>query len=505
MSTVNNILLVDLETRQINIVESGRREYYGISWWENNDQLVLSHSGVENDRMLDLESYIHSEKGYLSYNNKQSACFLSQPHQILCAPDNIIIATNTGRNCISFYNAENGYYKDLRINDIYWDRLGPDNACGEHFNSIFLKRNRLYVLAHRFKRGSQVLVFSYPEGELIDKYEANHRNGMHNIWVDNEDNLFACHSEAGELVDIKADETVWASGASHYSRGLAVSSDYILIGDSEIVARVHRKNLLSELWVIDRHSLKTLDYIPLGNYGAVHEVRLLDAVDEAHNSSLFSGLDLLEAQIKSNEEQKEMQRQKKLSDSQHWQANRHLLNQFNCVLNGWQVVDGGWIKPKNAGMTVGFFKNASKGAYNVSFEYSFDQEADGSHLSFIFNYCGPDDSNMSALLLLYNKSLKQASLGYWVNTNDAWQNTELLLADLPITGQLSIKISEEQFTVSAKDLPAVSKATGWTQGHIGFRAYGSQFKNVALTLGEGSGKSELRKKVKTIYEKLGIS
>lgn len=49
VATVNYLLLVDLQTGAVNIIESNRPEYYGISWFEGSDSLVLSHSGLSND------------------------------------------------------------------------------------------------------------------------------------------------------------------------------------------------------------------------------------------------------------------------------------------------------------------------------------------------------------------------------------------------------------------------------------------------------------------------
>jgi len=77
VTTINHLLLVDLSLRTVNVIESNRTEYYGISWWENNPTLVLSHSGLNNDTTLDIDSYMHSEKGYLSFDQLQTPDFFT--------------------------------------------------------------------------------------------------------------------------------------------------------------------------------------------------------------------------------------------------------------------------------------------------------------------------------------------------------------------------------------------------------------------------------------------
>ena len=100
VATPRFLLLVDLESRRVSVIEDGRQEYYGITWRPGGDQLILSHSGLDNESLVDLESYALSEVGWISAGPLHSSRFLSQPHQILCGPDGRVICTNTGRNSV---------------------------------------------------------------------------------------------------------------------------------------------------------------------------------------------------------------------------------------------------------------------------------------------------------------------------------------------------------------------------------------------------------------------
>src|ERR1700733_16142636 len=93
------LFLVDSVTHEIEVVEHLGSEYYGISW-DSAGNLCLSHSGLDNDNMLSVEDYVNSEVGVLTLGQRQRIGCLSTPHQLLCH-DRYVIATNTGRNCLT--------------------------------------------------------------------------------------------------------------------------------------------------------------------------------------------------------------------------------------------------------------------------------------------------------------------------------------------------------------------------------------------------------------------
>ena len=104
VATTSWLLLVDLKSKQVQPVEKERPEYYGISWFPGDKELVLSHSGLDNASLVDIAAYAQSETGWLSKGGLSSRTFLSQPHQILCAPDGKVICANTGRNAVNIFD-----------------------------------------------------------------------------------------------------------------------------------------------------------------------------------------------------------------------------------------------------------------------------------------------------------------------------------------------------------------------------------------------------------------
>lgn len=485
--------MVDLQTAATHVIETHRREYYGISWWPESDFPVLSHSGVVNETLVDLASYANSIKGQLSFGEKQTAPFLSEPHQILCAPNGWAIITNTGRNCITLYDPSTQFYRDIRVNDLQWDRLNRGERNGEHFNSVFLKNNYLYVLAHGHEKESYVLQFSYPDCELINKKVARKCSGLHNIFVDDDGHMISCNTEVGGLIEIQSNELIWQCGQAFYSRGLAVTKDVITMGDSQIGTRETRVNSKSGLWLIDRKTLKSIDYIFLGNYGNVHEVRILDESDEAHHGNVFKNITALE---KKNYYQEV--RQTKMKEYHLWLENNALFSQFNYCVSGLEINELGWFYPRAGDFCLALSKQSPKNDFILTAEYQFSISDKKPHqtLSLIIGYKGPLDSNMIAILL--NSHLERTSLELWRHDNCAWNKEKILIEPfkkqdrseickiedrLEKQGQLRVTKIGNELEIICDDLKPIKLEFNdeALSGEVGVRCLGSQFKNFTVS------------------------
>lgn len=140
VATSSYLLHVDLVSKEVVPVEASRTEYYGISWFEDDIGLTLSHSGLDNQTLTGIDTYALSEVGWISCGERESRRFLSQPHQILCAPDGRVVCANTGRNVVSALDlARPGLYHEAGVGPARWDRLAPDRQTGDHINSVFIK------------------------------------------------------------------------------------------------------------------------------------------------------------------------------------------------------------------------------------------------------------------------------------------------------------------------------------------------------------------------------
>jgi hypothetical protein len=440
VSTARFLLLVELDSGRVEAVECNRPEYYGISWFPGSSELVLSHSGLNNETLVDILSLASSEVGYLSKGEQKTETFLSQPHQILCAPDRNVVVTNTGRNRIQVIDFEiAGQYREAGLNPVRWDRLGRDEAYGDHLNSVFLKDSKLYVIAHGHKAGSQLLTFAYPELRLLSAQKVPDVTGMHNVFVEDQDLILGCDSYVGGIVDLKTGRPLWTSGCPIYTRGLAVSDNSYFIGESEFTARENRASCWSGIWVIDRPTLKTSDYLPLGPYGAVNEVRLVDVPDFAHHGTpLAGGVASVELRLSSQIRTQRLQAARSAkSDSKYWDELSPILGSPLWLGDGWKRAGG-----------IMVLSVTREPAVRVEIGYRLADNGSPSHLSVIAGYEGNgDDARMDAFLI--QAAGGKAFFTVWRHAGDDWvMQRSTSVKDLPLEGVLSVSQEETSATVS---------------------------------------------------------
>jgi len=393
---------------------------------------------LDNADLIDVASYATSEKGWISEGGKMSKRILSQPHQILCAPDRRVICTNTGRNVITVLDlAHSNVFQEAGVTENRWDRLTVDNRIGDHLNSVFLRGNTLYVIAHSHYNGSKIATFSYPELSLMSVENLPGRTGLHNIWITPEGQRISCHSEIGGIIDLAAKQPLWEAGTAIYTRGLAANSEYVLVGESQRGERAHRASSLSALWIIDRRSWRALDYIALGPYGAVHEVRIVDGVDEAHHGAPFEGLArILETNLDSR------MKKVRLSAASAAYAAKQLWADYDLVFGAPQTLEDGSKDASPESLCLAVLGTQSS-EVKLDFTYSFKANQFG-HVSAVIGYSGAGgDSNMSAFLLRPDGEM--AFLSVWKNDGVQWIDApDIAIMNCPLEGRVECEASKDK-------------------------------------------------------------
>lgn len=481
VTTTRHLLLVDLERRSVVPLENERPEYYGISWFAGSPELVLSHSGLDNETLRDLAGYARSEVGWVSQGARDSRKCLSAPHQILCAPDGRIICTNTGRNVVSVLDPlQPNRFQEAGLSAQRWDRLSPEEAFGDHLNSVFLQDDRLHVIAHRHARGSLLGSFSYPDLELLAVEPLGERSGLHNIWITAEGQRISCHSEAGSLIDLDARAPLWQSGSPMYSRGLAACADYVVVGESQKGSRQDRRASSSGLWILDRHDWKAIDYLCLGPYGAVHEVRLLDMLDEAHHGQPFAGLaDLL---VRESCAERLSRQRLKSADSEYRARQRWAA--FETVFGSPSPNGDGWRTATCDDLCLAMKAQRNEPA-EMAVAFELLAPLDQSHVSIILDYRGAGgDTDMTALLL-HPRDDHQATLTLWRHDGTTWRQDGPLLRDhLPLAGTLHARQLDASLSLSCDGeemvrLPLVELGLADAIERFGIRWLGASVKPLA--------------------------
>lgn len=481
VSTPRYILFVDLSTGAVTPICSDRPEYYGISWSPIDGALLLIHSGMERAPLADLASYAGSERGVISRNGTViSPPLLSAPHQMVCGSNGWVICANTGRNCVTIFDPATGFWRDLRISAPYWDRFAPgaEDLSGDHLNSVHERDGKLFVVAHRFDKGSRIAEFSYPGLELTRIHDVAPRTGLHNIWITDDGRMISCDSAGGTLVDLVTGENLWDPGSPCYLRGLAATEDTVLVGESEPAGRVLRPGSLGGLWVIDRKTWRTRDYLPLGPHGGVNEVRILDHADQAHHGVPFPHPESL---LRHSTWQS--LREARLSGSERRRTARASLGPFSAIGGDPLPVGQEWLSTFADQLCYAIAPD-STAARGVALAYRFDDVANAArHVSAVIGYRGGGrDANMVAVLL--QPAGPAIGLDLWVHDGTSWSRAAGHVArDLPLCGHFSVTKDDGCLVVRVDDREVARFPSGGltVEGDVGARWYNSSIKDLLLT------------------------
>lgn len=447
VATVRYLLLVNLHTGAVTPIENSRTEYYGITWRPNSEALILGHSGTDNAALHDIAGYANSETGWVSEGvAHRSPTFLSAPHQILCGSDGRVICTNTGRNCITVVDlAKPGHYQEHRVSAARWDRLSLQGDTADHLNSVYERNGRLYVLAHAHGQGSFVSVLQYPDLSPVENWPRMRITGLHNIWVDASGQAVSCHSSAAAIVDVRSGARLWQAGSPVYLRGLAACDEYIIVGESEVTGRDLRRSSHSGLWILDRKSWSALDYLSLGPYGAVNEVRLLNVPDIAHHGQIFCGWQGLLTQGVSQEiansrliAERGQQRTRAL-----WQGFDDIFGAYTTDENGIRFAADDCLCLSTYGETL-----QKKTAFRFGVDYALRANDGISHVSIVLGYRGRgSDSHMAAILI--QSAGSEARLSYWINDGGEWRSEPVVATiGLPLAATLNVVSDGNVVTIS---------------------------------------------------------
>lgn len=469
VATTRYLLLVELNSRKVTPLEKERPEYYGISWFPESEHLVTSHSALDNAKLRDISDYANSEVGYIKHGDFNTAGFLSAPHQILCASDGRVVCTNTGRNSITAINIENPFlYHEVRISQSRWDRLSLQDITGDHLNSVFESSGYLYVIAHGYDKGSTLAILKYPELELLSLTPIKNRTGLHNIWVTDIGQKITCHSSRGSLIDIDSNEVLWTAGSQVYIRGLAASDEVIVLGESQITGREERTSSLSGLWIVDRKTYKALDYLCLGPYGAVNEVRLLNIPDHAHHGHIFKNFSSLYENTFFERFSSE-----RLLRAGNFAKSSEIWKSYESIY-GEPLITEAFGKKADINDLCLVLKTSNSDL--LDFNYEMVESAGLSHVS-VVKYSGDGaDTNMDALIL-QRVSESEASLNFWTHNGIQWiSDSSHVITKLPVKGKISVTMEANQLILLIDGKPILNierEKLNFPDGKLGIRWIGS--------------------------------
>ena len=472
VTTPRYVIRHDTDTGISEVVESGRGNYFGITWSRDGSDLALSHSGVDGDALVDLATYATSEQGYLTIGERITWKFLSAPHQILWVGDTIVV-TNTGRNAVAKVNPRDHSIIQRRYDDALWDRLTPTTFDGAHLNSLYHKGDTLYAVAHNFHKGSYILELDWPTLEERGRRPLRDATGIHNFWIDESGRSVVCDSNRGALLDADSSEVLWSNQHEGFTRGLAATNNIVLVGHSDRSTRAMRNFSETGLWILSRADFTLLDYQCLGNFGAVQEVRILDEPDLCHHGIPLrpDALDGLRARNRQTGEA----RKRRVG------AARSFAAQWRTVLGKPRLLDSKTITSDDDQLLLCISRTPASG---ISGDLSWRVGAGAGHASLVVGYSGPEDQNMAAAIFEPSNS-GGLFASVWINDGE-WRmvcerrvpeeairtgdrSSRQVRADFHLVGQnLELRLWDETF---------LSAPTGdlTVAGQVGVRFLGQLF------------------------------
>jgi hypothetical protein len=470
------VLLVDTETRATAVIEAHRADYYGISWTLDGRYLCLGHSGIDCHAIHSAEDYMDSEVGWVSVGARDGPRVLSAPHQILCAPG-AVLAVNTGRNSLTVFRDDDLYYRHWWLDGVRWDRKGRGWTCGSHLNSVALHDGQLYLLAHNWDRGSELIRLSWPELEVIGR-EKTTAYQAHNVWP-TPDGVVVCDSSAGAVVNVTTGRPLWTVPAARaFTRGMASDGVVVFVGQSRYDPQeAARRTADAGVWVLDAANWRELDFIPLPGVGEVYEVRIVDSPDVCHHGRPYIGP--LATDLRQTDAYWGWNRRRPAWGPPVWRDRTG--DPVPVPSERWVEVVGAFFRAGDQLVTTdsALAVLAEPQPQDVSVSAEFDVgHAGRQNVGLVARYCGPDEAEMVTGLVAALDGNARGQI--WRSSGGRWE----ILADGPVSvtrGVIEFTANGSALILSVNGEAVVTAVDPAPQsGAIGVRCLGGQVWNLGL-------------------------
>lgn len=252
-------------------------EFYGITV-VSKSQFLVYQKGLNSGKIFLLKK----EKNYFVYKKTILKNLSDGVHQIDLVNNRLFVA-NTYNNSIDIYKYDNILNSLNKIDEIYPDGKllnGRNSENYLHPNSIYLKKDLLYVLSHnetsKSNKPSEIFIYNPKTNKVVKKIKTSSGNA-HNILVYKK-NMYHLDSMNKQ---IKVNNLPFLK-LGKFLRGLSVSSDFIAVGGSDYAKRENRNSAKGCIYFIS-HKFKILEIVNID--GMVQEIRKIDSIDFSLSSN----------------------------------------------------------------------------------------------------------------------------------------------------------------------------------------------------------------------------
>ena len=271
-STTTHIFRLDLNNKTLeSLITKNRHKcpYYGVTW--SKDNLFITDS--EDQQFADCVRVYNKQLSLV----ETITCNLLNIHQLQYYNDTLYIADTSHDKC-KLYNIND---KSIKVIDL----PSKHSEGWAHHNSIYIKDENLYLLCHGRRFGSSLYRLSLKDHAILDTMVFGQLS--HNI-CQIDDTIVINSSGESKLIDTN-NNVYYETIPGRYLRGLAVTKDYIFVGESRFTldkeerTRVDGGDARCYIAVLDRATHELLGKVRVPN-GGIYEIRVISENDYAHSS-----------------------------------------------------------------------------------------------------------------------------------------------------------------------------------------------------------------------------
>lgn len=232
VTTGRSILLVDIKNDKKKVIHRKNNAYYGISKTDEYIYVATRRSRYDKSPQSPSQNSVLIFDFDLKLLSEISPPFpLIDVHEIKIDEDCLYV-TNTEYNSISIY-------KDKKWEDWAPFKFLDENIKDDyHFNSLYLEKERIYVLAHN-RGNSEVYCFCKKSKTFIFKF--NLGRFSHNLWKEN-GVFYTCSSGEQKIIsELGFDFTVCSN--KFFPRGYSHLGNTRLVGLSQMKDKESRSSV----------------------------------------------------------------------------------------------------------------------------------------------------------------------------------------------------------------------------------------------------------------------
>lgn len=248
--------------------------YYGITW-HNNKVYVAARNSIS-DYRLGNESILVFNKN-LKFIESLPLRFPNHGlHSILIDPDTgWLWVTASLKNKLVLVNLENNQTKDY-----YPNKLKKDIDYN-HFNSLTTSGTKMLLNAHNHQRGSSIWILNRGKSpKVTSEINMPGATQSHCCWKFL-DKYYTCASHQGQVTSNKGNK-VLPKTLSGYTRGIVLTSKWMLVGESARAVREDRAKAGGFIHLYDRSTMQLIKTYKFPKIGQIAEIRVLDHLDDHH-------------------------------------------------------------------------------------------------------------------------------------------------------------------------------------------------------------------------------